>query len=454
MKSMSRILSEAVGELMEGLTDVVYHYTDISALDGILSTDELKCTVVQGKADSYSRRHLFYISMSRSRNAKVSYYGSRKDVRLTLDGRKLSQRFSASPVNYWGGSKGDINSGFEYEDRLFTDRPSIPDAHSYIMRIDVYVPDGLDRTHSRMRHAAGRMGIPIYFYSDRRAFSGQTGAVIPDEEVSSADKDRVRMEPGTYRRIPMLSLLSPIIYFHFLDSVEKTTDIGGLVGPLLKRFGLGKYTKGVVDRIAKEGPFGRYMDKRDIRSWAYDLTGNSDFRKLNTKGSEGMNNGEGEKVMMLAAYVMKSNGVSNMDELVRKKMSSPSTPTRSSVRCVAVSYGRGERYLDGEDRKLSDVLNVEAARSDIMQKVWSGELPHKSSDDNQFERYIYRNLRPDMSLSDGADFLNRVFTDGDAMLDTLGVWLKTVEVDGDFFKSAMSKFGLDDIESVRKKLYG
>ncbi len=99
-----------------------------------------------GKDSDYkiNKNKFFYLSTTRSKSS-----GFRKgDSKIVLDGRKLKQRYKITPVDYWNWPKNDKQDtsayiysmkSLEQEDRIVTDKPSIPNAKDYLLGIHIYI---------------------------------------------------------------------------------------------------------------------------------------------------------------------------------------------------------------------------------------------------------------------------------------------------------------------------
>ena len=161
-----------------GLSPVLYHSTSVHNLISILESNTFRLTYsrLNKSEGELSRKNLYF--MSTSRHALGGYH---KDAfgqtsLLVLDGVKLSNKYSGSPVDYWGESfrKADPTK-FEAEDRIWANTPTIPNAASYIREIRIYLGDdtGEDyviRSTKKAVLSAKKLNIPTYVYKDKEAF--------------------------------------------------------------------------------------------------------------------------------------------------------------------------------------------------------------------------------------------------------------------------------------------
>lgn len=149
---------ESKAFITEKLTDIVYHFTTLEGLIGILTDDAFH--------PSFNE----YISFTRQRSSKIGYAAlhnhasnyseemSRCLVRLTVDGVALSCRYKAKPYSdlkpnklygYAESTKSLAHkegekffNHVESEDRLIVNTYEVPNATKYIKRIDILFREG------------------------------------------------------------------------------------------------------------------------------------------------------------------------------------------------------------------------------------------------------------------------------------------------------------------------
>ena len=109
----------------------VYHYTTFEAGLKILKSNQLKSS---DAADSTNAKPVFAVSFTRDKRFHnnhnvgfdVSSFGQRPQVRFTVDGDKLSNKFKVQPYSQ-GGAFSKDKKGFEAEERVVSDKQfSIP----------------------------------------------------------------------------------------------------------------------------------------------------------------------------------------------------------------------------------------------------------------------------------------------------------------------------------------
>ena len=140
--------------LKEGISDVVYHFTNGMEKGAKILEDnrflasggfskDVESELGQGK--------LYYFSTART--AANSYTGDYpQGVIFKLDGRALAEKYKGVPLDYWATSKRSskkaanvqsdpgASEGFEAEDRILLDEPYIEDADRYIDEIHFAIP--------------------------------------------------------------------------------------------------------------------------------------------------------------------------------------------------------------------------------------------------------------------------------------------------------------------------
>ncbi|MCS5550398.1 MAG: hypothetical protein NZ811_02655 [Gammaproteobacteria bacterium] len=145
--------------LQERVSDIVWHYTPIHLFADILDDNHFMTSgafTKPGSEGELGKGKLYYFSTARTPSISYGSFSSRypNGVIIKLDGRKLSERYKAVPVDYyssetWGSSKKSAKVGraagggddmFEAEDRIITDKPYIPDADTYMESVSIAIP--------------------------------------------------------------------------------------------------------------------------------------------------------------------------------------------------------------------------------------------------------------------------------------------------------------------------
>ena len=214
----------------EGISQVVYHFTNASALANILKTNKIMTSVAYGTdADAnINKKKLYYLSLARSMTSTYTKSGRGAAV-MKLDGRKLGETYKGAPVDYWG-------SGWatdEMEDRIFTDKPYIEPADRYIEEISVPMPiwdSGKKYTQTYTTHniktakaieeEGKKLGIPVYFYYDNANYRMQNkkkALTSVDEWVKMFDKAEGKTTEWDYDT----QFSEPFYLVPFIEILEK-----------------------------------------------------------------------------------------------------------------------------------------------------------------------------------------------------------------------------------------
>lgn len=159
--------------LQEVLSDVVYHYTNLTKLNSILEEDKFMTSVALGNISDFrlNKEKMYFFSTARSKRGSYSSK-SFQSVQLVLNGQKLSQNYKGGPVDFWG--QYDKEKGHsETEDRVFTNKPYIENASKYILEIHI----DMDSTHKenwedildklkKVGDLSQKNNIPIFIYNN------------------------------------------------------------------------------------------------------------------------------------------------------------------------------------------------------------------------------------------------------------------------------------------------
>ena len=171
--SIQKIISEEIERfvLNEMLSSKCYHFTTLDGLLRILKTNTflLKTDVVSDTEHWEDKpRYRFFMSTTRVRDGRFGYNyfidTNEMLVRITLNGDLLNANYRGKPVNWQmhsnkirgyipnlrsaesiklssmyhrDGRRAQIQPFVENEDRVYSNKPSIPNADRYIERIDI-----------------------------------------------------------------------------------------------------------------------------------------------------------------------------------------------------------------------------------------------------------------------------------------------------------------------------
>ena len=203
--------------LIEGISDIVYHKTNIVNAYSILTDNKFRLTASIGTSSEKSiSKKFYYLSTARTPSsayiAKDPYYG---DLYFTLSGRKLGQRYKGYPIDYWGPTfrKADPTSN-EMEDRIVSNDQYIDNALSYIKEVNILygfeqsrksildnketiehkkVDDRQLKYIKKIYSFCKKNDIPIYIYNKKTDFL--TGNKSKAIDILSILKDRDMFKP-------------------------------------------------------------------------------------------------------------------------------------------------------------------------------------------------------------------------------------------------------------------
>ena len=321
------IKSEINNLLLEGISDIVYHFTHLSKLINILKTDKfITGTNLGSGADAkLDKGRAFFFSTQRS-GGKSGYAGkSGNNVCIVLDGRKLGQNYKGFPVDYWGWSKKRSDwkdqehymtalQSKELEDRIVTDDPYIDNASKYIIEIHILIDDGIhiDDFREINNH---KKDFPIYYYTDKEVYKllNKKKSISPKDIELKRDDDRYEEKSSPYFMWG-LEALAPLM---MLDGRNKN-EIHDLLMDYLKEEGkpelFEKYINKINDKI-KDLSYLMYYNKWD------------DYYhqdKYNSLSAEIHNNRSNpniyyRKLLKLLVIDMRALGVKNIKDYMGKK---------------------------------------------------------------------------------------------------------------------------------------
>ncbi len=175
-------------DLLEGISQVVYHSTRAQGFYSIMRTDQFQLTPDLGSSLERGFRKgkskLYYFSTSRSRTGAYHYPTkeySNGTVLFKLDGRKLmADGYTGAPLDYWADPEMPTYAdNDEMEDRIYSTKPVIPNATRYIKEIHIYYNPSVNAASTQTAPSAlragaivaKRAGIPVYVYDNVAAYN-------------------------------------------------------------------------------------------------------------------------------------------------------------------------------------------------------------------------------------------------------------------------------------------
>lgn len=139
--------------LHEGISQILYHLTDISKTLSILDKDKFILSTDLGTESDQLHKGKkfkpFFLSTSRIKYGGYTMsFGKNPTyplVNIVLDGTALSHNYSGHSVDYWGRewrkNIGDYSylRNNENEDRIFSDKGTIENAHKFIKEVHIFL---------------------------------------------------------------------------------------------------------------------------------------------------------------------------------------------------------------------------------------------------------------------------------------------------------------------------
>ena len=170
----------------ESVSPIVYHYTQLLYGREVLKRMEFRLASSYSNGDEDMHRpkpsHHYYMSVTR--NPSGSYHGaSREGVIFVLDGNYFNRRYRSQPVDFFAAMAAKSKDeeplkakGSELEDRIFSDKPTIPITKDAILEIHISTPGLRDtvgiKSFVSTANAiakeiwimAKKLGIPVWLY--------------------------------------------------------------------------------------------------------------------------------------------------------------------------------------------------------------------------------------------------------------------------------------------------
>jgi len=176
-KKNEDIINNFSNELNESVSSQIFRFIPLGRLDNLLTTNTFNLAPSQG-ANKFSNK-FNYLSVSRIKFGGYARNNTYKSgVILELDGRKFNNKFKGGPVDYWGkdfaktGTKQQKMTTDENEERIFSDKNTIPNASSYIKAVHILIDKEkkFDSEIVKLRKKCALKGLSCYVYDDINAF--------------------------------------------------------------------------------------------------------------------------------------------------------------------------------------------------------------------------------------------------------------------------------------------
>lgn len=423
--------------LSEALTDVVFHYTTLSTGLKIVNTDTIYLqSALGGTADNMKRKELYYLSLTRQRNANFGYsYKFRKQgVRIEFDGQKLSQRFKGQAIDYWGSSMGKMsyytNRGDDFndtkqhhtdaesEDRMFSNKPTLYDAHKYIKRIDVIFDPKDENQFQYVYHMLmSSLNKIIFVYDNENDFNKQSDNTLNRQIYDNHDNfsKYYNTKPNNSDdNTSNASTLSKILKFMFSGEVD-ANNVGKEASKLLKQYGLEKYINGqLINAVNDVLPFG------GIKTLIDDIS--NDMSGLSSHPNE-----ERQKIVKLFTDYFKKNGFKTYADAYKHKVGLGMTSEYDSDQVI--DKEKEKTFLTYKGSNFNEVLIPNPDKTSFWQIISDKEqfiedlyyyavnqygydeqdkIKHKSKDNESFYKYLQYLAKKNVSVSQMLGIINKL----------------------------------------------
>lgn len=204
--------------ILESHTQYLYHATSIHAADEILSSGIFRLSTSKGTVSDDRFSELYFLSTARGKDNRFFKQLGTHGVIINLNGTKLSERYKIKPVDYWN------EPGMsEQEDRILSNKPTIPANSSNILEIHIRVPSrsqsNLQRKIRSLILNSKKQNIPVFLYDNDQSFIYQ----IRKNSLSISDwlKAPYEKEPPIYSSRHKTNWLKPYIELYFHNDKKK-----------------------------------------------------------------------------------------------------------------------------------------------------------------------------------------------------------------------------------------
>lgn len=448
LRKINNIVSEAINEyinniineskdlLTERVSSIVYHWVSPQTAIKIFNTNRFSLmNNLFKRAESNiigtSHKRMWYMSLTR--NGKIGMGGySNNDhpwVRLTLDGDKLNSNFHTKGIDYWGASmgknarydktqynvSGHVNkpgSETESEDRLYSRKPFIEDALSYIKAIDIYIDlnkyNGTDDCYM-----SGKMIESVYYiflkynkshncnvYTTVQDFNNHKNPIdykTFSEWVNKAKETRnlsyYDIDKENKNKLSDEFLASVVYIVNFLDG-----DFNDCIRTL-KEYGLGKYAKSVANYMKNYHGWSRdyyFGDRNKYDLNALQRTVLQHFENIELgNGAQSLDREDLAKAYTILSDFCRKHKLKTKHDIIEyfanslnKKEKNIKWDELIEVNTVKLSYNsKLHLCINPNEAKYADIFGKDVLRwiyDDITYYVNS----HKSKSDESFKSYL------------------------------------------------------------------
>lgn len=267
---IDRIISENIRKhlIKESISRVVYHFTDIFSLIEILKDDRFCLSTTFGGDMENKSPKRFFLSVTRQRSAESGYaYLMDLNVRITLDGDKLNQRYKGKPVDFFSdlgiGKESyyksspipSVQISTESEDRIYSDTPTIENIWKYIKRIDILYNNSDTEVKPAIISNILRkydIGNKIFVYDNRKDFNFQTSKYVNANYLNDTTDLQLFGKSMLYPSSDIPEGLINILCFMVRkEGIRDKGSAGEYIKNILNQYDMGNYVTGVLNQLAK-----------------------------------------------------------------------------------------------------------------------------------------------------------------------------------------------------------
>lgn len=208
--------------LDEIASDKLYHFTGLHNAEKILANRAFRLSAAVGTQSELEKQkgdRFYYLSTSRSKIGDYTVNGAyATGVVFVLNGRWFNERYRATAIDYWDSwwvaqRKAGSDRHREMEDRIYSREQMIElpsQITAAVMEMHLFVREdqfenGYDQAAfnvnlRRLLLNAKKLGLPTFFYTDKRAFLVQDKRkTVPISELMPKLRG---VEPKAYQRFP------------------------------------------------------------------------------------------------------------------------------------------------------------------------------------------------------------------------------------------------------------
>ncbi len=251
-------------ELLEGLSPVVYHVTSLESMIKIASSDSFVLQPLFASAENYLGDKGFFMSTARSRYGGFMKGRYGPFVSIELDGRKLSNNITAKAVDYFSTlGRGDGEVYRESEDRIISNKRRIPNASSYMTKIEVVSTEVNEYVMQLAKWAKGN-GISFSVYPDKDSFLHRKNEINDVKELDINPE----IEDNSSRFGDILNLLQFVQNHKTVSMTDKAKDIAiGIASKKLSYSDLRDMLKDTSGSDEDIHGIYKFMQENDLESY-------------------------------------------------------------------------------------------------------------------------------------------------------------------------------------------